>query len=178
MNKSTLLFLTPLFALACTVDTEAQGGAQGALAPEGPNDCALVTPEAFAELYGTVQDALVRAELEAAAQAGGADPVAAAGARDAFAEAARKLEAQQTWFAEEGDADPGTISVNEAIVTGRVAWGLSDDLHQAAHWATVSAIDNQSEDSRTLVEDALLAIEQAQALEVHGTRCYLRLYLP
>lgn len=172
----TLLSSSLLFT-ACTLDRQATSGeTRDALSAPGGDQCAMITPADLDDLHSALDGGLALAELDVAAN--GPDLTASEGARDSFAAAVAELDDFETWMTVEGDNDPDTLSDIESAVAGQVMWNMSDKIQQAIHWGTVSAINNQSYDARDAVEAAFLAAELAQAIEVHGKRCYIGIFLP
>lgn len=152
--------------------------AGAALSAPGGDQCAAITNADLAALGDTIAAGLTLAEQDVAAfGVTGRYAEAAVGARDAFLAARGYLDAYRQELAESPyDGDPTVTDAWEGSHGGGYAWSISDQLQQAVHWGSVSAIYHRSELARAEVEEALRGLELAHELRARGQRCYVDAY--
>lgn len=177
----TTLLLSSSFLFACTsAPADDAESTRSAVSAPGGDQCVLITNADLADLRATLEAGLALSELDAAANGpGGAYGTAAYAARDSFAAAIGIVdEYQGILAASQYDGDPDVTGAWEGSQAGGYAWQILENLQQAVHWGSVSAIYHTSEEARSAIEEAFRAIEMAGELRAHGQRCYVDAYFP
>lgn len=181
LTSLTALVLSAVLVAACADAGSAPDEHAGAaLSARGGDQCVAITNADLDALRVAITDGLALAEQDALANGpAGRYGVAAETARDAFANALAFLDEYRQELADSPyDNDPTTTDGWEGSHGGGYAWAILEQLQQAVHWGSVSAIYHTSELARSEIEEAFRAIELADALRVRGQRCYVDAYFP
>lgn len=151
---------------------------EASLSAPGGDQCLGITPDELLELSDLIDEAVVYAEADDAANGvTGAYAGAATYSRVMLEHARDTVDARIDWLESPALAPAGVTTYAEAGGIGSGLMTVINDLVLAGHWGGISAIYHHSSDAQSACELAAQAVELANELRTRAQRCYVDAYM-